>query len=124
MRKVVLVIDNEADIIEVVNDVLDTEGYTTVSCQSLDEAKDALASHHVDLVLTDVLMLGESGIDLHREMQVNPHQNHIPMIFMTGVTPTPTDLPGAVLAKPFSLSELLETVHVALGESTASTCKQ
>ena len=61
----ILVVDDEALIVEEVVDALELEGFSCLSAQDVDGALNILSSgHRVDLVITDLKMPGRSGWDL------------------------------------------------------------
>ena len=83
-----------------------------------EEALFALSEKQYELLITDHLMPKLSGLDLVRQLRANG--NHIPAILISGDMPVhEPDLrqlfsEGALLAKPFSMSQFLAAVDETL----------
>ncbi|MEK6791982.1 MAG: HD domain-containing phosphohydrolase [Deltaproteobacteria bacterium] len=77
----VLVVDDNAYVLESVSVLLGGSGFSVVSSMSAEQALDKLKAQKFDAVLTDIKMPGMTGIDLLREAHAaNPN---IPVILMT-----------------------------------------
>ncbi|MDE1948169.1 MAG: response regulator [Burkholderiales bacterium] len=85
---VVLVVDDVADNIALLNDALDEAGYTVLVATS-GEAALALAARALpDIVLLDAVMPGLDGFEVARRLKADPETAPIPIVFMTGLTET------------------------------------
>jgi DNA-binding NtrC family response regulator len=117
----ILVVDDEADIRELVRDILSEEGYTVEAAANAVEARAACARHAPDLVLLDIWMPETDGISLLREWQQTQSMT-APVVMMSGHGTVETAVEatrlGAVdyVEKPLSLAKLLRTVQGALDE--------
>ncbi len=77
----ILIVDDEKNYPTIIGEILQEEGYTSLTASSGMEALDILNNESVDLVLTDVKMPGMSGIQLLEKIKgINPD---IPVIIMT-----------------------------------------
>ncbi len=77
----VLVVDDNAYVLESVSVLLGGEHFSIVSCRNAEQALDKLKAQKFDAVLTDIKMPGMTGIDLLREAHAaNPD---MPVILMT-----------------------------------------
>ena len=77
----ILIVDDEKNYPKIIGELLDEEGYSSLTAASGMEALDILNTELVDLVLTDVKMPGISGIKLLEKIKgINPD---IPVIIMT-----------------------------------------
>lgn len=77
----ILIVDDEKNYPMIIGELLQEEGYTSLTASSGMEALDILNNELIDLVLTDVNMPGMSGIQLLEKIkQINPD---IPVIIMT-----------------------------------------
>ena len=77
----ILIVDDEKNYTTIIGEILQEEGYTSITASSGMEALDILNNETVDLVLTDVKMPGMSGIQLLEKIkELNPD---IPVIIMT-----------------------------------------
>ena len=77
----ILIVDDEKNYTMIIGEILQEEGYASISASSGMEALDILNNEIIDLVLTDVKMPGMSGIQLLENIkEINPD---IPVIIMT-----------------------------------------
>jgi len=117
----ILVVDDEADIRDLVQEILSEEGYTVDVAADAAEARAACARQAPDLVLLDIWMPDTDGISLLREWQQS--QSFVaPVVMMSGHGTVETAVEatrlGAIdyIEKPLSLAKLLRTVTSALEE--------
>ena len=110
----VLVVDDDAGIRESAAMALEKVGLKTVQAADVTSALQALRAHRIDLVLSDIYMPGENGIEL---LQAVAERRDAPrVILMTArgsiETTALAQRAGAFdyLAKPFELSELIARV--------------
>jgi len=77
----ILIVDDEKNYPMIISELLQEEGYSSLTASSGMEALDILNNEIIDLVLTDVKMPGISGIQLLEKIkEINPD---IPVIIMT-----------------------------------------
>ena len=77
----ILIVDDEKHYPIIIGEVLNEEGYATLTASSGMEALDLIKSQLIDMVLTDVKMPGMTGIDLlERIKEIKPD---LPVIIMT-----------------------------------------
>ncbi len=109
----VLVVDDDAPIVEVVTMALESEGYTVISALG-SEALRAAAARRPDLILLDLMMPDVDGAEMSRRLRDDMATAQIPIVLMSAVA----DL-GAVAAtlpvqgqlpKPFDLDALYAMV--------------
>ena len=110
MGATILVADDDATIVDLVADVLLDEGHTVLRAHDGGQALARLEADGLDLLITDNMMPGLSGLDLIRRMHAAPALA-VPTILMSAapVAPPPPP-PTAFLPKPFDLDDLLHTV--------------
>jgi CheY-like chemotaxis protein len=102
-RESVLVVDDEAAIRELVQLVLEDEGYRVRGAATGVEALAAVERERPDLVLSDIWMPQMDGLTLADRLA----RLGIPVILMSAVA-TAADMPGVpLLHKPFDLDRLL-----------------
>jgi len=120
----ILVVDDEADIRELVQEILSEEGYVVDVAANAAEARAACARQVPDLVLLDIWMPDTDGISLLREWQQSQSLTAPPVVMMSGHGTVETAVEatrlGAVdyVEKPLSLAKLLRTVTSALEEGS------
>ncbi len=108
----VLVVDDDASILDTVTAILSGEGYDVVSAASGQEALDAVARKHPLVILLDMRMPTMDGWAVARALRGQGID--VPIIVMTAAESARrwADEVGAegYLAKPFGLDELLAAV--------------
>lgn len=78
----ILIVDDEASIVESICGIMLDEGYTPLTADSGEQALEVIANEHVDLVLMDVWMPGIDGLEtLSRIKEGHPH---LPVIMISG----------------------------------------
>ena len=112
MNRKILVVDDEADIREILQFNLENAGYDVDCAESAEQALEMLQPDH-SLILLDVMMSGMSGFRM-AEVLRNERKNQIPVIFLTAKS-SETDLLAGFSAggddyipKPFSIQESLQ----------------
>jgi len=117
----ILVVDDEADIRDLVQEILSEEGYAVEVAGTAAEARASCARQLPDLVLLDIWMPDMDGISLLREWQQTFGQS-MPVVMMSGHGTVETAVESTRLGaldyieKPLSLAKLLRTVRSALDE--------
>ena len=130
--KRVLVVDDEADIRELIDLTLLRMGLTAVCAGSVAEARAALASHDFQLCLTDMRLPDGDGLDIVRH--IGEAYAHLPVAVITAYGSAENAVAalkaGAFdyLAKPIGLEQLRNLVQAALRlpgtEEAAGTAEQ
>lgn len=118
----VLVVDDEAGIRELIDEILSDEGYAVTVAADAEEARQIHADGNFDLVLLDIWMPGTDGISLLREWS-DPGDMDCPVVMMSGHGTVDTAVEATRLGafdfveKPLSLAKLLRTVERAIDSS-------
>lgn len=118
----ILVVDDEADIREILQFNLENAGYAVDCAASAEEALDVLGPEH-GLILLDVMMSGMSGFRM-AEVLRKERNNDVPIIFLTARTGQNDLLTGFstggddYIPKPFSINEVLARVKAVLKRSS------
>ncbi|MGB1111139.1 MAG: sigma-54-dependent transcriptional regulator [Gammaproteobacteria bacterium] len=114
----ILVVDDEPDIRQLVQEILQDEGYSVATAQDAEHARKALLTRRPDLILLDIWMPDTDGISLLQEWAQTGLP--CPVIMMSGhgtvETAVEATRSGAYdfLEKPLSLAKLLLTVERAI----------
>ena len=112
----VCVVDDDADIREIVKDVLSFEGYDVVAAGDGESALELLRSRGRDygLILLDLMMPHMNGWEFRRKQLEDPGLASIPVVLLTGAgnaAKTTDDLRVAgTIEKPVDLEALLAKV--------------
>jgi two-component system, OmpR family, response regulator len=115
----VLVVDDDSDIRELVVDYLNSAGYRATGAANGKAMRAYLANHQVDLVVLDVMMPGDDGLTLCRELRSDRHQN-LPVLMLTARSDDADRILGLemgaddYLVKPFVARELLARIKAIL----------
>jgi two-component system chemotaxis response regulator CheY len=64
----ILVVDDHEIIREMLASALRSEGYSCYRAGSAEEAFGILNGHRIDLIISDIMMPGRSGVDLLRDI--------------------------------------------------------
>lgn len=118
-RAKILVVDDEPDICELVQEILEDEGYSVVTAGSGAQARHCLKESPPDLVLLDIWMPDTDGVSLLKEW-VGSAAVSCPVIMMSGHGTVETAVEATrlgafdYLEKPLSMAKLLSTVERAL----------
>lgn len=117
----VLLVEDDASIARFVELALEELPIELVTCTNVSDAMQALQACSTRLIITDLMLPGESGIDLVQRLLHEPSPGHpIPVaVFSAGLTPAVRDQLGAMkvwrmLSKPASVMELENCVRDAL----------
>jgi DNA-binding response OmpR family regulator len=76
----ILVVDDEAGIVELMRDFLEVDGFTVLDARDGDAALATLAREPVDCVLLDVMMPGATGFEVLRRVR---ETSDVPILFLT-----------------------------------------
>ena len=87
-RPVVLAVDDSADMLALISDVLEGAGMTTLVARSGEAALTLIGRVEPDLILMDAVMPGMDGFETCRRVKQNPACAHLPVVFMTGLSDT------------------------------------
>jgi len=115
----ILIVDDETDIRNLLQEILEDEGYSVQVAEDGASARAELSNEPVDLVLLDIWMPDVDGITLLKEWAENG-QLLMPVIMMSGHGTVETAVEATRLGaydfieKPLSLAKLLLTVEHAL----------
>jgi CheY-like chemotaxis protein len=129
MAKKVLVVDDELDMRIFITTLLETSGYKPLSAVDGKEGLEIARRNKPKLVILDVMMPNESGINLYRELKNDPELKNIPVIMLTALSKKTffhsqrvldeykgekVPEPEAYIEKPPEPDELLEAIQNAL----------
>ena len=119
----ILVIDDDDEIRRLIVRVMESAAHEVLEARDGAEGLKCITNQDVDVVITDIFMPGRDGLEILREIRKNHPHMHV--IAMSGggefgdmdVMRIARSF-GAfrVLAKPFRINEMLQTVDAALAE--------
>ncbi len=120
----ILVVDDDRDIRELITDYLMKSGYRATGAANGREMRAVLSSSQVDLVVLDIMMPGDDGLTLCRQLRSDPQQN-LPVLMLTARSEETDRILGLemgaddYLIKPFVARELLARIKAILRRTRA-----
>jgi DNA-binding response OmpR family regulator len=118
----ILIVEDEANILEALTFILGRAGYDVRGHGKGDGALQEVARLSPDLVVLDVMLPGRSGFEILRDLRADPATRALPVIILTAKGQVQDREQAralgadAFLTKPFSNNELLDVVSTfALG---------
>jgi DNA-binding response OmpR family regulator len=120
MRKKVLIVDDEPDILDLARIAVEAGGYNVLTATSAEQALPIIAKEKPNLILLDVVLPGTSGLELCRRLKRDPATRATKIIMFTALG-TEVDMmldkkdkADAYTAKPFSNTALLALIKKQL----------
>jgi len=119
----VLVIDDERDLIELVRYNLEKGGFDVIGATKAEAGLEIARMNGPDAVILDVMMPGQDGLEVCRQLRADPRTSRIPVIMLTAKAAEADRVVGLelgaddYLAKPFSPRELVARVRAILRRS-------
>ena len=110
----VLVADDEVHIVEFLALLLEDEGCQVLKAFNGLQAWEASERFHPDLVISDVMMPGMTGVDLAHRLQA-AHNGSSPKIVLMSAVSEFAGLPNVqFLRKPFDIDHILDLVDASV----------
>lgn len=114
MNKKILIVDDDASILDAVSMVLEDAGYIVKINIRGEKTSELVESFKPDLILLDILMSGNDGRKICKTLKTNEKTKNIPIILISA-HPSAAGYAktyGAddFLAKPFEIKDLLDKV--------------
>ena len=112
-----LVVDDDPEIRSLLATYLEKNGYRVVTVKEGSGMRQALETHRIDLIILDLMLPGEDGLDLCRDLRAT---SQTPVIMLTARGDETDRILGLemgaddYLPKPFNPRELLARVKVVL----------
>ena len=126
-----MIVDDDPEILDLVSRFLRKHGYRVTGVRNGIEMRESLAAAAIDLVILDLMLPGEGGLSLCREVR---SRSSLPIIMLTAMGEEADRIVGLemgaddYLPKPFNSRELLARVRAVLrrtaaGPGNAATAK-
>lgn len=114
----ILLVDDEKDILDLMSDILESEGHTSISAPDGATAFALLKTQSFDLVITDMIMPGISGMNVIDHIRENCPGTRV-IVISGGDKVMPGDYlehaassgSTVIIRKPFSLTEFMDSVR-------------
>jgi DNA-binding response OmpR family regulator/DNA-binding CsgD family transcriptional regulator len=85
---VVLIVDDTPENLSFLHDALDDAGYTVLVATNGESALQLVQKGTPEVILLDAVMPGMDGFEVARRLKADFSTQHIPIVFMTGLTET------------------------------------
>jgi len=115
-----LVVDDDPELREMLKDFLTSHGLAVYGAANRHEVEQVVAAHRLDLILLDVMLGAESGMDICTNLR---HSNAVPIIMMSALSTDQYRMQGYAagaddyIAKPFNPELLLARIRAVLGRT-------
>jgi two-component system phosphate regulon response regulator PhoB len=143
MRKRILIVDDEPDILTFIRAVLEENGYEGIGAGNGVEGLELVYKEKPDLILLDLMMPKKSGVTMFQELRKDPEMSNTPVIVVTGISEvtgvdfrnfmfkqplkdektfvettglTKYTIPDGYIEKPIDPDELLKAIRTVLKE--------
>jgi len=121
VRGVILVVDDDDPVRVMLARLLRTQGHTVLQAANALEARAVLDRQRPDVVISDIVMPGESGIELRRAISLQ--YPGLPVILISGYSADgPAEFASRTpnttfLQKPFAADHMLALIQQTIAES-------
>jgi len=122
-KKLILIVEDEEDILELLEYTLQKQGYETIGCLNVNTSiVDMLEEETIDLILMDRNLPGSDGISFIEKIKTQGY--NIPVIYVTAKDKDEDILEGFdsyaddYITKPFNLKELCARVKSVIKRSS------
>ena len=113
----IYLLEDDSSIRDFVLYALNGQGMEAVGFERPSEFWAALAERMPDLLLLDIMLPEEDGMEILRRLRGSPDTRRLPVILLTGLDEGADDY----VAKPFSMLELVSRIRAVLRRTGGST---
>ena len=85
MKKTVLIVEDELDMRIFISTLLETSGYRPIMTRDGREGLVKAREISPDLIILDVMMPGEGGVQMYRQLKTDDTLRNIPVILLSGI---------------------------------------
>jgi DNA-binding response OmpR family regulator len=129
-KKIVLIVEDELDMRIFISTLLETSGYQPVMTRDGNEGMLKAKDVCPDLIILDVMMPGEGGVQMYRQLKIHDTLCNIPVIMLSAVAKKtfshylnmvnarlkkPIPEPDAYIEKPPEAEDLLKMTAALIG---------
>jgi two-component system, OmpR family, alkaline phosphatase synthesis response regulator PhoP len=119
MKKAILVVDDEKDIVDLLSYNLNKEGFTVITARNGREALERV-KQKPDLIILDIMMPEMNGLQVIQEMKKDKELASIPVILLTAKKSETDEIVGLeigaddYIVKPVKIGKIIARVHASL----------
>ena len=113
----ILVVDDDSRLRDLLRRYLIEQGFRVTTAGNATTARAQLAAFHFDLLVVDIMMPGETGLELTRALREG---SEVPVLLLSAMAETDDRITGLAsgaddyLTKPFEPRELVLRIHAIL----------
>jgi len=112
MRKRILVVENDSEILNILSYILVDEGYQVKSLCSLEGFIELIHSYKPDAILLDIIIPGVEGTEICKTIKSTETTKHIPLIVLSTHPTVAASIKeicaDEVISKPFDITDLIQ----------------
>jgi two-component system alkaline phosphatase synthesis response regulator PhoP len=118
----ILVVDDEADLVETIRFSLELEGYNVLVASNGEEGLNLARQEKPDLILLDLMLPKLDGYKVCRLLKFDERYKHIPILMLTAKTQEKDKILGKetganeYITKPFDMDELMAKIKSYLSK--------
>ncbi len=130
MNELIFIVDDEPDILELVSINMTKSGYRAFEFENAASLYNKLPKIKPDLIILDLMLPDESGMDICRRLKSSDEYSDIPIIILSAKSETTDKILGLefgaddYVTKPFEPRELAARVKAVLRRSRPSVDKE
>jgi two-component system phosphate regulon response regulator PhoB len=127
---VILVVEDEAALVELLRYNLEREGFEVVATASGEEALLIVDERRIDLMLLDWMLPHMSGIEVCRQLRRKPESRNLPVIMLTARGEQSDRVRGLetgaddYVTKPFAPEELIARINAVMRRSRPAIAEE
>lgn len=116
MKKTVLTVDDEQNILELLRYNLEKNGFIVLQAETGEAALELLKTNVVDIILLDLMLPGMDGLEVLKWIRNNEQHKSIPVIMLTAKNEEIDNVLGLemgaddYIGKPFGVHELMARI--------------
>ncbi len=129
-NKTILVVDDEADILQLIQYNLEKEGYNSLTAASGEEAIREAHRRLPNLIILDLMLPGLDGIEVCKQLRSTEDTKYIPILMVTAKSEESDIITGLevgaddYITKPFSPKVLIARIRAILRRSRRNPIKE
>ncbi len=119
-KETLLVIEDDADIVEIIQYNFEREGYRIIAASNGEKGIDAAKARRPALVILDLMLPGQDGIEVCKRLRADAETRNIPIVMLTAKGEESDVIVGLgvgaddYVTKPFSPKELISRIGAVL----------
>jgi CheY-like chemotaxis protein len=119
MPKKILIVDDEADIRDIVRLYLTEEGFRVIEATNGQEAILKAQAERPDLIVLDIMMPGINGFEVAKHLKDDPNTKDIPIVILSVLAQDSQYRQGILdyISKPFRQEDLIAMVRRIFGKA-------